>query len=60
MCKLLTPQQICERYHISKWTLYQWTSKGSIPYLKIRRLVRFDEQEIEKWEKTGSVKVNLI
>ncbi len=52
MSKLLTPEQICERYGISKWTLYQWTSKNLIPHLKIRGMIRFVEQEIEGWEES--------
>jgi excisionase family DNA binding protein len=60
MSRLLKPEQICERYGIRISTLYQWTSRNIIPHLKIRGLVRFNEQEIEKWEETWSVKVNLI
>lgn len=60
---LLTPEQVCERYSISKWTLYQWTSKKFIPHLKIGGLVRFREQEIEEWEENKlvtSARVELV
>ena len=60
MSDLLTPEQMCARYKISKWTLYQWTSNDYIPYIKIRGLLRFNVDEIQDWEKRISVKVNLI
>jgi len=55
MSNLLTPEQVCERYGISRWTLYQWTSKHLIPYLKIRGLNRFREEDLEKWEEQNLV-----
>lgn len=60
MSVLLTPEQVCNRYGISIWTLYQWTSKNLIPYLKIRGLLRFKEQDIQKWEDEGEVRVELL
>lgn len=52
--KLLTSKQACQRYSISKYTLYKWTSNKKIPYLKIGALVRFKREELEKWEKGNS------
>lgn len=46
MDKLLTPEEVCQRYSIKKNTLYQWTSKNIIPYLK-RGGLRFKENELE-------------
>ncbi len=61
---LLTPEQVCARYGIKKNTLYQWTSKGLIPHLKIRGLLRFDEDELKKWEQQwvhkGMAQVELL
>ncbi len=58
MDRLLTPEDVCQRYSIKKNTLYQWTSKNLIPYLK-RGGLRFKENELEKWEKqeTGNIKL---
>jgi len=42
MDRLLTPEEVCQRYSIKKNTLYQWTSKNLIPYLK-RGGLRFKE-----------------
>ena len=60
MSALLTPEQVCERYGISRWTLYQWTSKNEIPHLKIRGIIRFREQDLEKWEEHNLVSVAKV
>ena len=52
--KLLTVEQICQRYSISKHTIYKWTSKSKIPFLKIGGLVRFRERDLEKMERDNS------
>lgn len=59
MDKLLTPEEVCERYSIKKNTLYQWTSKNLIPYLK-RGGLRFKENELEKWERQEAGNIKLI
>jgi excisionase family DNA binding protein len=59
MDRLLTPEEVCQRYSIKKNTLYQWTSKNLIPYLKKGGL-RFKENELEKWENGGAVNIKLI
>lgn len=59
MERLLTPEEVCQRYSIKKNTLYQWTSKNLIPYLKIGGL-RFKENELEKWESGGTSNIRLI
>lgn len=51
MKKLHTPETICEFLGIEKTTLYSWTSKGIIPFVKVNGLLRFRENEIEKWLK---------
>ena len=52
MEKLLTPEEICELLGIEKSTLYAWTSRGQIPFLKINGMLGFRESEIEEWLKT--------
>ena len=59
MGRLLTPEEVCRRYNIKKSTLYQWTSKNLIPHLKIRGLVRFGEEALEKWE-GNTIPVELV
>jgi excisionase family DNA binding protein len=59
MERLLTPEEVCQRYSIKKNTLYQWTSKNLIPYLK-RGGLRFKENELEKWENRETSNIRLI
>jgi excisionase family DNA binding protein len=51
MNKLLSPGEICRALGIEKSTLYSWTSKGLIPYVKVNGLLRFRESEVERWLK---------
>ncbi len=62
MDELLVAHDICQRYRISKWTLYQWTSKGLIPYLKVGGKILFRAKDIEKWEERSAhtLKVSLL
>jgi excisionase family DNA binding protein len=53
MTRLLTPEDVCERYQIKMATLYQWTSKNKIPHHKIGGL-KFKEDELNKFEEKGS------
>jgi excisionase family DNA binding protein len=40
---------LAEQLRIKRSTLYAWAEQGTIPYLKLGRLVRFDPDEIEAW-----------
>jgi len=51
MEKLLTPEKVCEMLTIERSTLYAWTSKGRIPFIKVNGLLRFKESEIVRWLK---------
>jgi excisionase family DNA binding protein len=51
MEKLLTPDKVCEILGIERSTLYAWTSKKLIPYIKVNGLLRFRESEIIRWLK---------
>ena len=51
MMKLLTINQLSEIINVKKKTLYDWTYKGQLPYIKLGRLLRFDLAEIETWLK---------
>jgi excisionase family DNA binding protein len=56
--KILTPEQVCQRYGFTMSTLYQYTSQKIIPHLKIRGFLRFIEQELEEWERSKTVPMN--
>jgi excisionase family DNA binding protein len=59
MEKLLTPEDICEMFGIRPSTLYAWTSRGRIPYLKVNGILRFREEEIEQWLKSKEIRDNI-
>src|SRR5690348_8721558 len=43
---------LAERLWIKRSTLYAWAAQGTIPHLKLGRLLRFDPEEIEAWLQT--------
>lgn len=49
MLKLITPEELGNMLGVSLHTVYQWTSKRQIPYIKVGRLIRFSETEILEW-----------
>src|SRR6266850_4446440 len=40
---------LAERLRIRRSTLYAWAEQGTIPHLKLGRLLRFDPDQIEAW-----------
>lgn len=49
MTSLLTVDELSQYLKINKITIYQWVRKGHIPFVKVRRCVRFRQGEIEAW-----------
>lgn len=49
MKKFISIDELADKLGISKGTIYQWTAMKVVPFYKIGRLVRFNEEEIEKW-----------
>ncbi len=46
---LLTVKDMATRLQVKEKTIYAWASQGKIPSVKINGVIRFDEQEIERW-----------
>ena len=55
--RFLTPQQFADRLSISRWTVYAWISEGRIKSVKIGRLVRVPESEVDRIVQEGSREV---
>jgi len=51
---LLTPKQFAARLSISRWTVYAWISEGRIKSVKVSRLVRIPESEVDRIVQEGS------
>ena len=49
MDKLLTIDELAEVLSVKKSTIYQWVHLGLIPHIKVGRLLRFREEDIQKW-----------
>ena len=49
MDKLLTIDELAEVLTVKKSTIYQWVHLGLIPHMKVGRLLRFREEDIQKW-----------
>jgi len=49
MKQYLDVAALAERLLIKRSTLYSWAEQGTIPHLKLGRLLRFDPDEIEAW-----------
>jgi excisionase family DNA binding protein len=47
--KLLKTDEAAELLGIRPWTLRGWVSEGRVPYVKLGRLVRFDDKRLEEW-----------
>jgi excisionase family DNA binding protein len=45
----LTIKELAEQLRIKPGTLYAWAAHGKIPCRKIHGLVRFDQQDIDRW-----------
>jgi|GEM_PF-524872 len=51
---LLTIKELSEQLRIKPGTLYAWAAQGKIPCRKIHGLVRFDQNDIDRWLSTFS------
>jgi len=47
--KLLNVKEVSELTGLSENTIYCWVSQGSIPFVKLGRLTRFDLQRSGTW-----------
>lgn len=51
---LLSPQEFADHLSISRWTVYAWIAEGRIKSVKLGRLVRIPESELERIIKEGT------
>ena len=49
VCMLLTIKDLAEQLRIKPGTLYAWAAHGKIPCRKIHGLIRFDQDDIDRW-----------
>jgi len=46
---LLTVDQLAERLHVRKATVYGWCHRGQIPFYRLGRLSLFDPHDVAEW-----------
>jgi len=49
MDKFLSAKELSQLLSIKQSTIYFWAHQGIIPYYKIKKLIRFRENEIKEW-----------
>ncbi len=59
MRKLLTMDEASEYLGISKLTLYGWVSARKVAFVKVGRLVKFRQDQLDRWIDQHTVKARL-
>ncbi|MBS0160911.1 MAG: helix-turn-helix domain-containing protein [Nitrospira sp.] len=59
MSRLLTIDEASEYLGISKLTLYGWVSARKLGFVKVGRLVKFKQQDLDKWIDQHTVKARV-
>jgi len=59
MSRLLTMDEASEYLGISKLTLYGWVSARKLGFVKVGRLVKFKQQDLDKWIDQHTVKARV-
>lgn len=54
--RLLTVEQAAAYLGLSKLTMYDWISQRKIEFVKIGRLVKFDQRVLDKWIDQHTIK----
>jgi excisionase family DNA binding protein len=52
--RLLTLGELCDWLNITERHARKLVERGAIPYRKVGRLLRFDEQEVDQWSRPPS------
>lgn len=52
MNRLMTPEEVAKMLGVKPSTIYQWKHQGYIPHVKLGRLLRFRESDINQWIET--------
>ncbi len=54
--KLLTPEEVAQRFQIPRSHVYRMARDGRLPCVSLGRYRRFRAEVIEQWERDGGVK----
>ena len=56
--RLLTPDELAERWSVPKAQVYRLAREGQVPTVRLGRYVRFDPAAVADFEKNGGVRDN--
>jgi excisionase family DNA binding protein len=59
MSRLLTMNEASEYLAISKLTLYGWVSARKLGFVKVGRLVKFKQHDLDRWIDQHTVKARV-
>ena len=51
--RLRSAEWVASRLGVSRWQVYELAKRGVLPHVKLGRLVRFDEEAIETFIRSG-------
>lgn len=54
---LLTTKEIADKLKVAEITIHKWRAENGMPFLRIGRSVRFDEQKVIEWINSNQKKV---
>lgn len=57
--RLLTTNEAAAYLGISRLTLYGWISARKIDHIKVGRLVKFKQDQLDKWMDQNTVKARI-
>jgi excisionase family DNA binding protein len=55
MTDLLKAKEVCEKLQVSRMTLHRLVKRGTLPVVRIGRLLRFRRESIEKYLKSAEM-----
>jgi PTS system nitrogen regulatory IIA component len=56
--RYMTVEDVASYLSVSQASIYRWVSEGSIPFVKMRGLLRFIDTEIDEWMLSNSKEKN--
>lgn len=59
MAQLLTAAEVADQLKVKEDTVYHWASKRKIPFVKVGRSLRFDQNKIDNWVNQRSVRMRV-
>lgn len=59
MAQLLTSSEVAKQLKVSEGTVRNWVHQKQIPYVKVNRSLRFDQDKIDHWLRQRSIRTKV-